>query len=190
MREVLTMAYKFKELPKEIQEKVIEKNREINLYEGYWDSALEMFHEDLKEYGIECKTFYFDIYDNSFYMDKPSVVNNCKLLEKAGLNKYAIMLEFLGVNIENNIRMNIYSEREHNEFEIDVDYYPDDTKIDEDIEKIAIELKEALQEYINELNHNFLKQLRDEEEYLSSDDAIKETIEINEYEFDESGEQI
>ena len=50
------------------------------------------------------------------------------------------------------------------------------------------ELEEKCSEYLNDIKHEYLKMLRDEYEYRSSEEAITESILANEYEFLENGD--
>jgi methyl coenzyme M reductase subunit D len=75
--------YEFKELSKEVQEKVLDKMRHINTDYEWWDSDLEDFSTRLEEIGLSCETFYFDIYDREFYMHKPRIEDLKKFLMSA-----------------------------------------------------------------------------------------------------------
>jgi hypothetical protein len=57
-----------------------------------------------------------------------------------------------------------------------------------DEEGEEIEDKDAIHEFLNDLLQDYWIMLRNEYEYLTSEEAIIETIEANEYEFTEKGE--
>jgi hypothetical protein len=55
------------------------------------------------------------------------------------------------------------------------------------LDKFQPELNDLEVNYHHDINQEMLKMLREEYEYLTSDEAVIESIEINNYEFTEDG---
>lgn len=169
--------YEFGELKPEIQEKVITDNSEINIYDDWYEYLYEDFKEDLKKYGLSCNCFYWDLYrGNSFYMDKVIIENEDLLLKncisktdksKKMLNEIENENEDLLLNIGNNGYSNYL----------------------ENYEGIDEETAKNINELLEDLNKRFLKWIRQEYDYLISDESIKETIISNELEFLKNGDR-
>jgi hypothetical protein len=152
-----TKVYKFEELTKEQQQKAIDNLYDINIDHDWWDFV----YEDAKTIGCEIRGF--DIDRGSFCelkMNYPeSTARN--ILENHGKNcdTFKLAEEFL-------------KDCERNGHHLLGQF--------EDWEDIEREFKRAIAE-------EYLSMLRREYEYLTSEEAIKETIECNEYEFTEEG---
>ena len=190
--------YDFKELKPEVQEEVIQKFAEQELERDWWEHSgiLEFIQEDLFErYGIECSDIYFDLYsDRDCSLGSPRISDVKKFLIAAGAEKWMIAqhldtneriwdIDFLDIGITdaNNRGYNEVCV-EHNGF-IDVET---DEENDGDLEEdMGIDLTEFLQGILKEK----LKQIQEEQEYISSRENIIELIEMNDYKFLENGEQ-
>ena len=68
--------YSFKELKPEIQEQVLNQFREHNLDYEWWEYLYDEFEEELKEIGIDCKDFEWDL-----YRDKKVKMSNQKITD-------------------------------------------------------------------------------------------------------------
>lgn len=172
------MVYDFEELRPEVQEKVINNFRYINVDFDWWDS--DYYSEIAKEYGIKIipSKMCFDIYEGWVAFDtfNHSYDNNWKVpieiedkekfLKKAGVkDKGEIKINhkhYAGGYIKNFIEV---AEGDYTEIDI--------TK---------------LQGTLEEMLSKILKALKEDYDYLTSDDAVKETIQINEFKFLENGE--
>ena len=53
--------YKFEELSDKAQEKALERVNDINIDNDWWYFCYEGFHENLKEIGLACESFYFSM---------------------------------------------------------------------------------------------------------------------------------
>jgi hypothetical protein len=49
-------AYKFDELPEDVQEKVLDKHRYINVEHNWWDGIVDSHIENWKKYGLNANT--------------------------------------------------------------------------------------------------------------------------------------
>ncbi len=167
-RTIRTKVYKFEELTTEAQQKAIEKNSDINVNYCWWDSV----YEDAKNIGLKITSFDLDRNRHAtgkFTISANEVAANifkdhgemCETFKTAA----AFMAEWEPI-------FNNYMDEESEEYE-------------------SAESEEKL----NELEEDFLKSiledyslmLQKECEYLQSEEAIKETIIINEYEFTKDG---
>lgn len=167
--------YTIDELSEEVQNKVINKHSDINVSDSFWYDNVEY---EAKEIGL--LIFSFDIYKrsiNGIFTEtafetavkiKKDHGENCKTYKTAinYLTNYDIEFkQFEDVN-----RKGYCSEDKEEQFDEWLDAF--DQKF----------LKNILQDY--------LKILQDEYDYLTSIEAIKETIRINEYLFTENGTMI
>jgi len=175
--------YKFDELSEEVKEEVIDRyrNNGININYEWWDYLFEGFNEELGEMGIACESFGFDLYRGEISMEKPHIKDDNKLLVKGGCGKELLALK---INQED------YEDWE-GEYECDAGI-DENGNITMEFKKLGelidIEnLEEGLSDMVRDKLQDFLKSLRDEEEYLTSDESISESIRINEYTFLKDG---
>jgi len=159
--------YCFKELPDDIQEKAIESLRDLNVDYEWWDHI----YSELEEIGVKCKGFNFDRNCELEFIDSGAeiahkIVDNhgeeCKTYKTA-----AAYLKFRDKIVDS------APKDENGDFE---DEYELDRKLDE-----------CRETFKQQLSEDYRIILRKEYEYLTSDEAIKESIEANEYEFDRDG---
>jgi len=172
MRVIETKVYQFKELSDEAKEKALEWGTCLNVDHDWW----EFIYEDAAQVGI--KLTEFDIDRGSYCKGElmegaPEVAR--KLVENHG-EKCATYMTAKTFLYEYDKLVEKHSDgkqkdrvSEDNEYEFDQD---------------AEELEE---EFVKNICGDYLKMLRNEYEYRSSEEAIIETIEANEYEFEEDG---
>jgi anthranilate/para-aminobenzoate synthase component I len=168
MRTIRTKIYKFEELTHEGQNKAISENSDINVDHNWWSGV----YEDAKQ--IDLKLTDFDLHQNNrvnghFLMHAYSCAKkiiaehgkNCKTYQLAemylGFYKEALILHSDGTDLE------YIKEGEESYF---------DEYIEDKSEQF---LKDLLNEYENLLRQDF--------EYRQSEEAIKETLISNDYEF-------
>lgn len=180
MRIIELQAFKFSELKPEIQEKVLDEHRYINT-ETYDYTDGDWMNEELKEIGLSCdmKKICFDLYRGEFeFGSSLSIEDEQKfmfsILSAEEKLRYALENKFRDVDLSigRTGRVGI-EDCSNNETETD---YSD--------------FEERYNNLIESYEHKFLKALREEEDYLTSDESIKDTIESNDYEFEENGERI
>lgn len=177
MREESVKVYSFEELDENAQEKAIDNARYHSLDYDWWDFLFDEFSEELDRIGIDASTFSFDTGRNeTFYANKPSISSTGKLLRAAGIDlrtkearRYivdgahlAIQTQYFGGSRASNY-VETYSE--------------------------SPEIEQAIQDLIDSKFGDFLKRLREEEDYLTSDEHVKENLIVNEHEFTEDGER-
>lgn len=172
MRAIEVKLYQFEELSNEAKENAIEKNRIMNVEYDWWDCT----YEGMKEVGVKINSF--DIYyrninitiEDSEHTASKTIEYYGEGMEVVKISKRFIadrdaLIKKLGEG--NDIAG--YSVKE--EF---IDEY------DEEIEYLE-------EEYRKEMAEEILTWLRDEYEYLQTDEAVSETLIANDYEFTEEG---
>jgi len=157
MRTIEVKLYEFNELSDEAKQKAIRDNSEINMHYDWWDCT----HETWKEIGVRIDSF--DLYKQHVGF------NNLYDYEDIAQS----ILSFFG--------------EENDTYAFAKEYLEQVRKLDEESEDYD-EDKEALEEeFYIELENTIFDWLRTEYEWLISDEAIAETLEVNEYEFTENG---
>lgn len=174
MRTIQTTVYTFAELSEQGKDNAVQNLWDINLRHDWWDSM----YEDAKNIGVEIGSFDLErgakckveVYD---YLETAN-----KILKEHGdtCDTHKNAVEFIKERTE---LVSRYSDGVNKEIVTEENEYDFDTELDE----LETEYKKSLEE-------DYLIMLRNEYEYLSSREAIIETIEANEYEFTEDGKLI
>jgi hypothetical protein len=164
MKEIKIIVYSFDELSEDAKQKAIQANRDINFDFKWWDHT----YDDAKSIGLKIESFDLD------------------------RNKHATGAFILGpLEVAQNI---INEHGEHTEtsktakhflsshVELFVNYLNPESEFYEskETENDLIYLEE---EFLSNILKDYANILQREYEYLSSDEAIIETIEANEYNF-------
>jgi hypothetical protein len=164
--------YSFDELSEESQKKALENLSDINVNFEWWEST----YEDAERVGLKI---------NSFDLDRASYVNAEFTL--SAIETAQLIIDNHGENCE--------TYKTAQSFQTDwanaVATHSDGKQLD----KVCEDKESEFDEIANELESDFLKSLCEdyriiltkEYEHLTSKEAIKETIEANEYTFIESG---
>lgn len=174
MKTISITLYKFEELTKEAQKKAIEKHHDINVNFNWWEST----YEDAKTIGLEIEGFDLDRNKHCLgaFIHSPNETTNL-ILENHGekCKTVAIAISFrarwadLVSDHSDGIKTDEVSEDKETEFD-----------------QLADELEN---EFKNDLLSEYANILEKESEYLMSQEAIKETLISNEYDFRENGER-
>ncbi len=177
MRTIRTKVYKFNELSKEAKEKAINNyrndNEHINDYDFVWDDI----KEDAKTIGLKI----ISLDDHSpnkgeFIINAYDV--SCKIVQEHGkdCDTYKNAVEF------------------GKDWSALVEKYSDGInkdKVDEDNQyEFDEEADELEEEFLRSLLEDYRIMYNKDIDYQNSDEAIKETIEANEYEFTREGKMI
>ncbi len=190
MRTIETIVYTFDELTEEAQEKAIENLHDINTGHEWWDFVYEDSKEIAKLFGLDIEKIYFSGFssqgdgacvEGSYYYKKGGlkavkdyapkdeelhqIVKDIQKAQKPFLYSYSAKIKQRG----------FYMHSGCTQFGCDYEY--GNWEHEDDIE-------EALREFMDWI----YSRLEKEYEYLTSKEAIKETIIANEYEFTEDGE--
>tara|TARA_R110000822_G_scaffold80191_1_gene191202 strand:- start:1016 stop:1555 length:540 start_codon:yes stop_codon:yes gene_type:complete len=177
MKTIEQTIYKFSELSEEGKTSAIAKLSGINTDYDWWDAC----YKDAK--NVDIRITGFDLYDFSisahFIFDAIDTANSiienrgkmCKThkLAKYFINRYEVLSALLDVF-------------EELSFDTDIDGFS------ELAEKYTDEIEELEDRFLSHLKNEYINILVHEYEYLSTKEAIVETIECNEYDFTEDGE--
>jgi len=161
MKTIEIKVYKFDELDKQTREKVIENYRFINVEDTFW---YDWIKEDFIRLGLEIQAFdlgrgnYVKIYIDNFKDTSESI------LQEFG--------DSVGVKQTAKNYLDEYEKIQAN------------FKEDEDIER---ELEILDEEYEKEYSEDILSYIRLNYDWETSDEAIYQTIEANDYDFTTEG---
>lgn len=161
MKEVIVQTYKFSELSDDAKKKAIEKHWDKMIEWDWW----EFIYEDAKRIGLKINGF--DVYRKSIditYQDDPEDVANTILKE------YGHSMDILNLATE-------YIAR----------YKQIEQLVDEDEILPSDELEQLNEDFLHDLGECFLIFLNSEYEWRTSDEAIGEELEINDYDFTADG---
>lgn len=171
MRTVKTNVYTFDELPEKAQQRAIDNHRYDEIEYDWWDQV----DEDARMIG--CKIETFDI-DQRYYCNLTTELSWSdvarQILNQHGVNCDTWMLanEFL-----------LNHETVSNQIED-----AEDSNNDENLESLYDDLGELEDGFQKNLAGEYLKMLRDEYEYLTTDECVKERLEDDsQYEFTVDG---
>ena len=183
--------YKFDELPKETQEKAIEKLQDINTDYDWWDAVYEDAEECGKQFGVSIDKIYFSgfwsqgdgaCFEGSYSFEKDGlekIKSHAPKDEK--LHRIAGELQKIQSANGNTVTATVkHSGHYYHSRCTDIDVFSTD-------EYATKEVQESVTELLRDLMNWIYSQLEKEYEYQTSDEAIKETIEANDYDFTDDG---
>ena len=177
MRTIEIKAYRFEELDEATQQKVIQDNICINVNYDWWDCTYETF----KECGIQINSFDTGRgreCEIEFLEDELTVAT--KIIDTFG--------EFMSVRVTSE---NFIKERDTLVKKYGEGNETDGYSVKEELyDEFDEEEEYLIHEFESELGADILQWLIDEYEYLTSEEAIIETIDANEYEFTKEGKLI
>ena len=192
MKQITTTVYSFSELSQEAQEKAIEKLYDINVDENFWsDCVIDDAKECGKLLGITVDKVYFSgfssqgdgaCFEGSYSYLKGSV-KKIKSYAPKDIELHRIASALSAVQKNHNYKLEAsvkHSGHYYHSRCTDIDItkgfdYPDENTQDE--------MSELLMDFMNWI----YSQLEKQYEYLTSKEAIIETIQANDYGFDEDG---
>lgn len=157
MRQHITNLYKYEELTEKAKQKAIDKNYDINVDYEWWDTV----YEDAAMIGLKITGFDIDR-GNSItgeFEESPGFVV-AKIMEEHGVESKTYTTAMRYKDIEWNI------ENEYGEI---------------------VENEDVISEFLHAILEDYLVTLRNWYGYLTSKEAIEETLISNEYEFDANG---
>ena len=182
MREMTTMVYSFNELSDDAKKRALNELRYINVEYDWWEDSYDTIRTAGKLIGLDIDGIYFDtdsycIFD-AYYRYARGAVKAVKaeFSRATDLHEVAKDLQALQRRYFYSLRCNVASQRDTNSYQC--------FRFGEDYEC------SDLGDIIDDFAHWARVLLRDEYEYLTSDDAVKETIEANGYEFTEGGKLV
>lgn len=187
--------YTYDELPPEIQEKILEKNRDINVDHDWWD----YIYDDAKEIGgflgIDIDRIY---YSGFFYQGDGACFEGYYRYEKDSVKKtkeYApkdTELHRIAEGLYKIQKRNFYAViarikhrgRHCHEFCTTIEMERSDDR------ELVRDTENDIADFLRDFMRWIYKQLEKEYEYLTSDEVIMDTIVGNAWEFDEHGNLI
>jgi hypothetical protein len=174
MRTVRTKVYKFDELQPEAKNKAIQQFSDINVDYEWWNFT----YEDADNIGLKIKGFDIDrgSYCKGEFVDSAYYVAN-KIKENHGetCETYKTAIAFIA---EWDALVSKYSDG------VTTDKVAEDNEYDFDNEAEDLE-----SEFLKSICEDYRIILSKEYDYLTSEEAIIETIRSNEYEFTKDGKQ-
>ena len=195
--------WKFSEAPEEVKQAAIGKNRDINTDHEWWDYTYGTFKKDMAEKGIDVD----DIYFSGFYSQgdgacfEGSISDLDKFLDAHfDADKWPTLrlLEKVGGTVSFSVRhtghyyhaYSTSSSFEAEDWENCQPYDEEDLRymalqaLMEDFDQECEDFEEAALEVFRDHMKQLYKNLEAENDYLTSDDAIAETMEANDYTID------
>lgn len=163
MKEVTVQTYKFSELSDDAKKKAIETHWDVLSFFEWWD----FIYDDAKRLGLKINAF--DLYPKSIditYQDDPEDVANTILKE------YGHPMDIRNLATE-------YLAR----------YKQIEQLVEDDEILPSDELEQLNDDFLHDLGECFLTFLNSEYEWRTSDEAIGEELEINDYDFTADGKK-
>ena len=182
MREITVKVYSFAELSEAAQERALNKFRYIDVEFNWYEDTFGTIRAAGKLIGLEIGDIHFDaylycIFDADYEYARGASAAVCKEFSWAdGLCKVAKDLQALQKRHFYSLSCAVTEGRSMNYYRC--------FRFGEDYEC------EDLGDIIDDFAHWAQILLRDEYKYLTSDEAIQEAIEANEYEFTEEGKLV
>jgi hypothetical protein len=196
MRTKTITLYKFEELSEEAQKKAIEDNYQINVEYTEWDDSVRDDAVSIgKLMGIDISRIYFTGFssqgDGACFEGNYQYNKNCvkELKEYAPEDKtlHGIVERLQAIQKKHFYKLSAnvkHSGHYYHEMCTDISVYKDGNYMYSDSEQEAEEeLKDILRDYMRWI----YRTLEKEYDYMTSEEAIKETIIANDYEFTKDG---
>ena len=179
MRTIEIKAYQFKDLDEQTKEKVIQNNYHISVLDDWYDFT----KHDLKEVGIELKSFDIDR-GNHCNIQIDYVFNTCeKIIESHGANSETYKIAERFIKKYNSIQEEIDNLEQYENDDSDEEHLNKLMQLDKDLEDLD-------EEYQKEFSEEALSMLKQEYEHMTSEEYIIDMFEANEYEFTAEGKII
>lgn len=159
MRTIRTKVYKFNELSEQAKDTAVMELSDINVMDDFY---VETNMEDAKEIGLVIKTLDDNSPNKGYFIGTAQECANA-ILQNHGINCAT------------------YKSAQYFIKQID-ELYPD-----MDGDEIEEEINHLEEEFLNDILEDYRIMLNKEYEYLTSKEAIIETIEANEYDFTKDG---
>lgn len=182
--------YEFSELPEDVRSKVLDNNRHINVEGSWWyESTFEDWRERLTAEGFENSVINFSGFGSqgdgaSFTCDRVDVekfteANKAKTRFKALLR----LIETGDLSASVIRTTHHYSHENTVRGEVEMAWNNETGKLS----ILGSELENFITERVRQLSKQIYRDLESEYDYLTSDEAVQDTIESNGYTFRASG---
>jgi len=170
MRTIRTKVYSFNELSNEAQQTAINNMSDINVNHDWWTST----YEDAENIGLKITSFNLDRNRNAtgeFSLSACEVAQNVFNEHGEDCETYKTAQKFIEV------------------WQPVFDDYMNENSENYESQELENTLQEMESDFLNSILEDYSILLQNESEYLQSDEAIKETILANDYEFTKDGNQ-
>ena len=168
MRTIRTKVYQFSELSESAKQKAIESNYDINLFSDWWDSV----YDDAKNIGLKITGFNIDrgsYCNGDFTISANEVAQNILNNHGEQCETYKTAASFM------------------EEWQPIFINYMDESHADYESQESETKLQDIENDFLTNILEDYRIILSKEYDYLTSETAIIETIEANEYEFKVDG---
>lgn len=200
MRTIKINLYKFDELTEESKSNAISLLRDINVDENWWSHTYDYFKDICKSLSFDVASINFNGFnsqgDGSTFRAR---LNPLLLILACECDAYKLEFPSLDLSLPNlkidrrvrdsidngtiALKCSVTGSRSH-DLIVNMSHNCEGDNISKALEKVHVYIEKVL----NILNNHLYSTLNSEFEYLSSDEAIIETIESNDYEFNYKGE--
>ena len=186
MKTVEVKIYKFSELSEEAQQHALEKLRLINVdYQDWHDFTLDDWKTELNKMGFyDAKIYYSGFWcqgDGACFIGNLDIETYLTYVKrKTKFKKLLDLKDYINISITHNWHHYFASSTD-----INIYCYTEETK---EIENLLSDLEEIIKNHREEIGNQIYKDLEESYIYLTSDEAIIDTIETNDYDFTENGE--
>jgi len=184
MKTITIKTYKLNELSKEAKQKAIDNNRYFNTEDNDWSEyTLDYWKEKLAALGFDNTKIYFSGFASQG--DGASFEGQIDIIKWLTVNKKRTEYKAIIDDIDNcNIVITKSGHYEHEmTMSVEVEYFGNNDKACNTIDKLGNEILENAREQARLI----YKELDKENDYLTSDEAIAESLESNECDFLEDG---
>ena len=196
-RPVLNYVYKFDELSESAKQKAIDDYRQDGFDHDWWDAVYEDAKQIGEVIGIEIDNIYFSGFssqgDGACFEGKYAYAKGSakEIKDHAPQDEE---LHRIARDLQKLQKKNFYSlsakvkQSGHysHEYCTEIEVYDNLNSYGD----VTIETEKALSELLRDFMRWIYKQLEQDWDYLSSDEQIIETIQANEWEFDENGDMV
>jgi len=161
--------YQFQELSEESKEKALESLWDLNVSHEWW----ECLFDDAKRIGLKITSFYIDRHEiEGDLVEYPEEV--ARIIENEHGGKSGTVSTSIDYLEKREKLIDAAKKDKYGDFE-------DEWELDELLDELE-------KDFLIDILEDYLASLKKEYEYLTSESAIIETIDANEYEFTEEGE--
>lgn len=198
MRIIETKAYQLHELSSEAQEKAIDdfRNHESYLDYGWWDFVYEDVKTIASLFGLEIDEIYF----SGFYSQGDGACfEGCYSYKKGSVKaveEYAPTdMELYGIvkglqDIQRRYFYGLTANTKHRGYYYHSGCMAVSVYQNDGMDYANIDVEREVTDLLRQFADWIYTRLEDEHDYLMSDEGVRATIELNEYEFDEEGDRI
>ena len=198
MRTIEQKVYSFDELSEDVQQKVIEKNHDINIHDDWYECITESYKEGNKYFEVD------NIYFRGFWSQGDGAMFEYNGIKQELFDEFIDSLDLSPMRkgwLENNICTSgkgnhrghyyhenccnhaIYWEVDNGDLHWSDNLYQWLESFEDEFESFVIDKYKDICQYL-------YRDLEQHYEYLTSEEMIVETIEYNEYEFFENGDML